>query len=125
MRTELAQLVAAGRAHLEGEIGLGRGGLGIPEGRESVAAGGAAAPGSDARAPQTPPTQIPATPTAAQASRPVSSHGQPGDKQLRLTQLASEAAVCTACALHEKRKQSVFARGSADAELVFVGEGPG
>ena len=27
--------------------------------------------------------------------------------------------------LHEKRKQSVFARGNPDAELVFVGEGPG
>src|SRR4051794_18900232 len=105
MRTELAQLVAAVRAHLEVEIELGSDGLAIPEVRESVAASGAAAPAIDARAQQTPPTKTPATPTAA-ASRPVSSHGQPGDKQLRLSQLASEAAVCTACVLHEKRKQS-------------------
>ena len=34
-------------------------------------------------------------------------------------------ASCTACVLHEKRNRSVFARGSPDAELVFVGEGPG
>jgi DNA polymerase len=39
--------------------------------------------------------------------------------------LAAEAAVCKACVLHEKRTQSVFSRGSPEAELVFVGEGPG
>jgi DNA polymerase len=39
--------------------------------------------------------------------------------------LQVEAAQCTRCVLHEKRTKSVFARGSAEAELVFVGEGPG
>jgi uracil-DNA glycosylase len=48
-----------------------------------------------------------------------------GDRLQRLALLAQEASVCTACVLHEKRKQSVFARGSASAELAFVGEGPG
>jgi DNA polymerase len=46
-------------------------------------------------------------------------------KRARLSQLAQEASTCTACVLHEKRKQAVFSRGNPDAELVFVGEGPG
>jgi len=43
----------------------------------------------------------------------------------RLAQLATEAKSCTACVLHEQRKQAVFARGNPAAEIVFVGEGPG
>ncbi len=39
--------------------------------------------------------------------------------------LAAEAAACTSCQLHEKRNQSVFARGNPAAAVVFVGEGPG
>lgn len=47
------------------------------------------------------------------------------EKQGRLDELAKEAAQCRACDLYQGRGQSVFARGTADAELVFVGEGPG
>jgi DNA polymerase len=43
----------------------------------------------------------------------------------RLVVLASEAASCAACRLHEGRTKSVFARGSAHAVVAFVGEGPG
>jgi uracil-DNA glycosylase family 4 len=43
----------------------------------------------------------------------------------RLGQLAEEVAACTRCGLHQSRTQTVFARGSATAGLVFVGEGPG
>jgi len=39
--------------------------------------------------------------------------------------LAEEAAVCQACRLHEGRTRSVFARGDEQAEIVFIGEGPG
>jgi DNA polymerase len=39
--------------------------------------------------------------------------------------LAQEAAACTRCRLHEGRTKSVFSRGSMDATLAFVGEGPG
>jgi DNA polymerase len=53
------------------------------------------------------------------------SPGAEGDKRARLQQLALGAAACTACRLHERRNKSVFARGTPDAELVFVGEGPG
>jgi len=47
------------------------------------------------------------------------------DARARLEVLANEAAECTRCQLHEGRTKSVFARGSADTDLVFVGEGPG
>ncbi|MBX3272845.1 MAG: uracil-DNA glycosylase [Sandaracinaceae bacterium] len=43
----------------------------------------------------------------------------------RLAVLADEARTCTRCRLHEGRTQSVFARGSVTASIVFVGEGPG
>jgi len=40
-------------------------------------------------------------------------------------QLADEIKSCTKCALHAERTQTVFARGNPQAELCFVGEGPG
>lgn len=110
-RTELAELVAAVRAHLEVEVELGNDGLALPEVHASAPASAAALHTVDAQAPA----------VVAARQQP----GEPADKLRRLEQLAVEAGVCTACVLHEKRKQSVFARGSANAELVFVGEGPG
>ena len=47
------------------------------------------------------------------------------DTEERLAELAAEAAVCTACRLSEKRTQAVFADGSAAADIMFIGEGPG
>ncbi len=49
----------------------------------------------------------------------------PRDSHARLRALASEAADCTRCELHRSRTKSVFARGTPDTDLVFVGEGPG
>ena len=43
----------------------------------------------------------------------------------RLEVLADEAARCSRCELSKGRTKSVFARGSAATDLVFVGEGPG
>lgn len=43
----------------------------------------------------------------------------------RLLALAADAAECTRCELHQGRTKSVFSRGTADTDLVFVGEGPG
>lgn len=43
----------------------------------------------------------------------------------RLQVLADEAAECTRCELHRGRTKSVFARGTPDTDLAFVGEGPG
>ena len=40
-------------------------------------------------------------------------------------ELTEAAAMCSACALHEKRKQAVLGVGDKDADWLFVGEGPG
>ncbi len=47
------------------------------------------------------------------------------ERDRRLASLRSEVEVCRACRLHEGRTRTVFARGSAEAEVAFVGEGPG
>jgi DNA polymerase len=43
----------------------------------------------------------------------------------RLEELAREASACTKCRLSAGRTQVVFADGSPDADLMFIGEGPG
>ena len=42
-----------------------------------------------------------------------------------LEELAAVASTCTACRLAEGRTQVVFGSGDPDADLMFVGEGPG
>ena len=42
-----------------------------------------------------------------------------------LTQIAREVATCTTCALHQTRKKTVPGDGPANAEIMFIGEGPG
>ena len=42
-----------------------------------------------------------------------------------LAEIASAAAACTQCKLHEHRTNSVFGTGHSNADLMFVGEGPG
>jgi DNA polymerase len=42
-----------------------------------------------------------------------------------LNQVAQEAAICTKCVLHHSRKKAVPGVGPADAEIMFIGEGPG
>ncbi len=49
----------------------------------------------------------------------------PVERHRRLVTLAQEVAGCTACALHQTRTQTVFARGNGAAGLCFIGEGPG
>ena len=39
--------------------------------------------------------------------------------------LAEEASGCTRCALSGSRTQVVFGSGAPNADLMFVGEGPG
>ena len=38
---------------------------------------------------------------------------------------AQQVAICTKCALHEPRNNTVFGVGNPDADVVFVGEAPG
>jgi uracil-DNA glycosylase family 4 len=128
LRAELANLAAAVRAHLEIEADLGNVGIAVPLHR-TVEPAPAAAPRNEASPP-------PALAAAREPERPQPSESAPAaapaleratgeEKVRRLAQLADAARSCTACVLHAKRKQSVFARGNPDAELVFVGEGPG
>jgi len=42
-----------------------------------------------------------------------------------LEAIASEVAVCTGCRLYHSRKHAVPGEGPANADLVFIGEGPG
>lgn len=42
-----------------------------------------------------------------------------------LQQVAQEVSTCTRCALHHSRKHAVPGEGPANAELMFIGEGPG
>ena len=42
-----------------------------------------------------------------------------------LKTIAAEVAACTKCRLHQSRKKSVPGEGPANAELLFIGEGPG
>jgi uracil-DNA glycosylase len=42
-----------------------------------------------------------------------------------LSEAAAEAATCTRCGLAQGRTQVVFGVGSPDADLMFIGEGPG
>lgn len=44
---------------------------------------------------------------------------------LELEAIATEVADCTQCKLHQSRKMAVPGEGPADAELMFIGEGPG
>jgi DNA polymerase len=47
-------------------------------------------------------------------------------KIIRLQQLdANEVKGCTRCRLHETRTNTVFGEGDADAQIFFIGEGPG
>jgi DNA polymerase len=42
-----------------------------------------------------------------------------------LKKIAQETAVCTKCELHYSRKKSVPGSGPVEAEIMFIGEGPG
>ncbi len=42
-----------------------------------------------------------------------------------LEQIAHKISLCTKCTLHESRKRAVTGEGPADAEIMFIGEGPG
>ena len=42
-----------------------------------------------------------------------------------LKQVADEVSVCTKCVLHHSRKLAVPGEGPANAEILFIGEGPG
>ncbi|HVS65266.1 MAG TPA: uracil-DNA glycosylase [Thermoanaerobaculia bacterium] len=54
-----------------------------------------------------------------------SEQGDAEDRRARLEAVRDEALVCTACALAPTRTKVVFGSGTANADLMFIGEGPG
>lgn len=48
-----------------------------------------------------------------------------GEKQAKLDEIAAEIAQCTQCPLSETRTKTVAGEGNPDADIVFIGEGPG
>lgn len=47
------------------------------------------------------------------------------EKTEKLEKIKSSCLTCHACPLHETRTNIVFGRGSADADILFIGEAPG
>lgn len=47
------------------------------------------------------------------------------DPQALLDQIAAQTRTCTKCSLQHSRKNAVPGSGPADAEIMFIGEGPG
>lgn len=123
-RAVLLELARCARAQLESELELGLTGLPVAPPRRAPAGAPAVV-----AAPTAPTFTAAAAAVGAVAGperpAPAVAGSEAVDKHTRLLQLAQEAASCTRCVLHEKRNKSVFSRGSAEAELVFVGEGPG
>jgi uracil-DNA glycosylase len=99
-KKELAAIVTSALAHLEVERELGEEGLPLPESHQTPMENG---------------------PSFAETR----SNNAKSDKVSRLDELAKQAEQCRACELHKERNRSVFSRGTPDAELLFVGEGPG
>jgi len=108
-REELARISEELRAHAEWQIETGATGS-LPQNNAPRARVPAQATSSPARA----------APESAPAAAPGGAKGT-----LRLLELAEEIKACQKCGLHAARRQTVFARGNPEAELCFVGEGPG
>ncbi len=79
--------------------------------------------GAGSTAPETPPgSEASAGSEAEAAAEPVASASE---RAAELAAVGERAAQCTACRLHEKRNSVVFGVGDPDADLMFIGEGPG
>lgn len=144
-RLELLEIARALRAHAE--LQLATGATGLPKGESRPELEPLPPPQPVAAAP--PPMAVPAPvpppafppprpfvleppkPSPAPSSRPalrVPVPEIPADPQrrlARLVELSQSIRDCQRCVLHAQRTQTVFARGNPQAELCFVGEGPG
>jgi hypothetical protein len=141
--SELLALVRSVRGHLEDLEASGAWGLPAAHVDVTIARGSGARAEARGAALASVPTREPAAlrepgalaaPPALESPAPPPPSGDAGAARLvhlpqasmdRLLQLATEASVCTRCALHEGRGRSVFARGGGSSGIVFVGEGPG
>jgi len=88
-------------------------------------AGPAPAPTAPATAVQAPAASPPIALPAVESRVRLPPKTEPGERAQRLAVVAEEAAGCTACRLAQGRNRVVFGSGDPDAELMFIGEGPG
>jgi uracil-DNA glycosylase len=70
-------------------------------------------------------TAVPLPASAASAAATPGGAGDAAARAAELAALSAAAAGCTRCRLCEGRRQVVFGAGNSDADLMFVGEGPG
>ncbi|HET6349288.1 MAG TPA: uracil-DNA glycosylase [Candidatus Krumholzibacteria bacterium] len=96
------------------------------KGVRSVYLDGVEVPAETATPPN--PRTEPATPArrgAARVAPEPASTPPSSDTDAGLADLAKTVSVCTRCALHQSRKQTVFGVGNPHAKLMFIGEAPG
>lgn len=136
-RLELLEIARALRAYAEQQLATGA--MGLPKGESlpeveplPIPQPVAPAPPRAAVSPPSPPSFLesprPAPPPPSRPALRVSVPDIPADpaKRLaRLVELSESLRDCQRCGLHAQRTQTVFARGNPQAELCFVGEGPG
>ena len=79
-----------------------------------------------APSPQPPQENEPIPPRKPISAPPaIESAIKPSDKAAALRLILEDIGDCTRCALHKGRNKLVFADGSPNARLMFIGEGPG
>jgi uracil-DNA glycosylase family 4 len=71
-----------------------------------------------------PPTTSPGSRGQEQGSLPASA-AKPAAAQGALARVRAAMGECTRCPLHKGRQHIVFGKGAGNAELMFIGEGPG
>jgi len=130
LRDHLEWLRDAGVTHLKREQAAPS--FGTPVSRAAMSPAGPAQPrwtppGAAAPPPRPPPTPAVTTPVAG----PVLPKPPPApveavvDRTVSLRVIREELGNCTRCKLAPTRTNIVFGQGNPNAELVFVGEGPG
>jgi DNA polymerase len=92
------------------------------KGVRSVYLDGVEIPNGAASVPATAASVHAPAPTVTATIAPVAASA---DTVAGLGSLAQSVSVCTRCALHATRKQTVFGVGNPQAQLMFIGEAPG
>jgi DNA polymerase len=95
-------------------------GVEIPNGAASAPPAAASAFEPARATPPVAPVAVAPRPASTTTVAPAS-----GETVAKLAALAQTVSVCTRCALHATRKQTVFGVGNPHAKLMFIGEAPG
>jgi uracil-DNA glycosylase len=102
---------------------IGYGDLYLRSGQSRQASAPAAVPGRPAPAPEL--TVPPSAPSPLRVADSPAAAAPVAAAAPELESLAATVAGCTRCRLAEGRKNVVFGSGNPDADLMFIGEGPG